>query len=256
MEFAQDLVGKACAVTGASSGIGRHAALRLAEAGMAVALLARRQELLRELADEIKDAGGRALAVATDVTDRASVEKAFEALAQEFACEPAVLFNNAGIARQSPALATEEKDFDAVLDVDLKGVWTVAQCWARRLQAKKMAGSMINISSILGMAVAPELLPYSVAKAGVIQLTRALALELGPFQIRVNSIAPGYIETDLNRAFLASEGGMRLARKIPLGRIGEFGDLDGAILLLASDASRHMTGTVLPIDGGHLLVSL
>ena len=256
MEFAQDLVGKVCAVTGASSGIGRHAALKLAQAGMAVALLARRQELLRELADEIKDAGGRALAVVADVTDRASVEQAFAASAREFAAEPAVLFNNAGITRQSPALATAEKDFDAVLDVDLKGVWTVAQCWARRLQAKKMAGSMINISSILGLAVAPELLPYSVAKAGVIQLTRALALELGPFQIRVNSIAPGYIETDMNRAFLASEGGARLARKIPLGRIGELEDLDGALLLLASDASRHMTGTVLPVDGGHLLVSL
>ncbi len=255
MEFAQDLVGKACAVTGASSGIGRHAALTLAKAGMAVALLARREQRLRQLADEIRDAGGRALAVPADVTDRPSVEQAFETLAREFG-EPAVLLNNAGIARQSPALETAEKDFDAVLDVDLKGVWTVAQCWARRLQAQKMAGSMINVSSILGWAVSPELLPYCVAKAGVIQLTRALALELGPLQIRVNSIAPGYIATDLNRNFLASEGGRRMARKIPLGRIGEFSDLDGALLLLACDASRYMTGTVLPIDGGHLLVSL
>ena len=191
-----------------------------------------------------------------DVTDRASVEQAFETLAREFAGEPAVLFNNAGIARQSPALETAEQDFDAVLDVNLKGVWTVAQCWARRLRAQKMAGSMINVSSILGLAVSPELLPYSVAKAGVIQLTRALALELGPFQIRVNSIAPGYIETDLNRAFLSSESGRRMAGKIPLGRVGELEDLDGALLLLASDASRHITGVVLPIDGGHLLVSL
>ncbi|MFQ5984948.1 MAG: SDR family NAD(P)-dependent oxidoreductase [Alphaproteobacteria bacterium] len=245
----QDLEGKVAFVTGASSGLGRHFALTLSGAGASVALAARRVERLKAVAREIEAAGGRALAVPLDVTDAAAVHRAVEAAAAGLG-PLSVLVNNAGVAVTKPALEHEEEDWDRVVDTNLKGAWLVAREVARHMVQWGQGGTIINIASILGCRLAAHLSAYSASKAGLLHLTRALALELARYDIRVNALAPGYIETDMNREFFASEAGQRLVRRMPQQRLGDPKDLDGAFLLLASDASRYMTGSVITIDGG------
>ncbi len=250
-----DLNDRSVLVTGASRGLGRHFALTLARAGAKVALAARGLPHLRPLAAEIQGRGGRACAVAMDVTDPESVRAGFEAAADELG-PITVVVNNAGTTAQGPALELPEREWDAVLATNLKGPWLVAQEAARRLVAAKRGGSIINVVSVLAFRVTAQLAPYAASKAGLLQLTRALALEWARYGIRVNALAPGYIETDLNRAFFASPAGEAMIKRIPQRRIGTPDDLDGALLLLASEASRYMTGSTIVVDGGHLQSTL
>ena len=247
------LEGKTALVTGASSGFGRHFARVLAEAGAKVALAARRLDVLKELEAEIRGSGGRAAAVAMDVTDRASVARAFADA--EAALGPiTILVNNAGVPSGSFFTKTSEDEWRAVMSVNLDGVFRVGQEAARRMAANRTGGSIINIASLLGFGVIKGLSTYSASKAAVVSLTKSMALELARDNIRVNALAPGYFATEFNDAYLASEPGKRMMARVPLGRAGAVEELDGPLLLLASDAGRFMTGSVITVDGGHLLV--
>ena len=248
------LDGRCALVTGASGSLGRHFAEVLARAGAAVVLAARRLDRLETIADEIGAAGGKALAVALDVTDSAGIGAAFAA-AEERLGPVTVLVNNAGLTVTKPLLEHDEADWDKVMDTNLKGAWLVAQEAAQRMAAAG-GGNIINIASILGLRVAGTVPAYCASKAGLIHLTRVMALELARYGIRVNALAPGYIETDINRDFFAGEAGQRLIKRIPQRRLGQLEDLDGALLYLASDASRYMTGSVVTVDGGHMVSSL
>jgi NAD(P)-dependent dehydrogenase (short-subunit alcohol dehydrogenase family) len=161
--------------------------------------------------------------------------------------------NTAGITASSRFLETSEEEWRAVLDTDLTGMMRVGQAAARRMAARGEGGAILNVASILGVRPAPQVAAYSAAKAAAISLTQSMALELARHRIRVNALAPGYIETDLNSAFLRSPAGEALARRVPMRRFGQAEDLDGAVLLLVSDAGRFITGATLPVDGGHLL---
>ena len=248
------LDGRIALVTGASSGLGVHFATVLAGVGARVALAARRIEKLEPLAARIAAAGGEARVLQLDVTDAASVRDALDQLASWGA--PDVVVNNAGVTVTRPLLEQSEEDFDWVLDTNLKGTWLVATESARRMVAAGRGGSIVNIASILGERVAGGVAPYAISKAAVIQATKAMALELARHGVRVNALLPGYIGTDLNREFLASEAGQKLRSRIPSRRFGELQDLDGPLLLLASDAGAAMTGATVAVDSGHLVSSL
>jgi len=247
-----DLHGRTALVTGASAGFGRHFAKTLANAGAMVVVAARRRDLLETLVGEILATGGRATAVDMDVTDGASIAAAF-------ANAPGpidVVVNNAGISIVRSPLDLDEAGWDAVVNTNLRGAWLVAQAAARALVAAKRPGRIVNIASIVGLRPIGHLAPYAAAKAGLIHLTRTLAMEWARHDIQVNAIAPGYVETDLNREFWDSPAGKRLIERIPQRRLGRLADLDGPLLLLASDAGAFMTGSVLVVDGGHTVASL
>jgi NAD(P)-dependent dehydrogenase (short-subunit alcohol dehydrogenase family) len=190
-----------------------------------------------------------------DVTDAKSVENAFARAAQAFGA-PDIVVNNAGIAHTRPSLELAEAEWRQVLDTNLDGAWRVAQAGARAMVAAKKGGSIVNIASILGLRVANQLLAYAAAKAALVHLTKALALEWARHRVRVNAIAPGYIETEINRDFFATEAGEAVKKRVPQRRIGMPADLDGALLLLASEAGSYMTGSIVVVDGGHLVNSL
>lgn len=248
------LTGKIVLVTGASSGLGHHFARLLANAGAHVAVAARRREKLERLAAEIIEAGGTALAVGMDVTDRGSVTAALDEVAEDLGALN-VLVNNAGTATGAAALDVTDADWRQVIDTNLEGAWIVAQETARRMKDTG-GGNIVNTASILGLRVSMGVAPYAISKAAIVQMTKVLALELARFGIRVNALAPGFIETDLNTEFLNSDAGKTMIKRIPMRRPGTVHDLDGPLLLLASDASRYMTGTVIPVDGGHLVSTL
>ena len=248
------LDGRIVLVTGASSGLGTHFAHLLASAGARVALAARRADKLQALVDSIATAGGEARALSLDVTDSASVRICFDELTSWGA--PDVVVNNAGITVTRPLLEQTEEDFDSVIETNLKGCWLVATEAARRMVAAGRGGSIVNIASILGKRVVGGVAPYAISKAGVVQTTKAMALELARYRIRVNALLPGYVVTDLNRDFLTSEAGDKLRSRIPSRRFGELTDLDGPLLLLASDAGAAMSGSTVAVDGAHLVSSL
>ena len=244
-------------VTGASGGLGAHFARLVARHGAAVAIGARRRGKVEALCREVERLGAkRALALDLDVADEASV---LQALAEtEQALGPIdVLVNNAGIGGEGGrAVDTTTADFDNVIATNLRGVWLMSIAAARAWVAAKRPGVIVNIASILGFRVSVGVAPYAVSKAGVVQMTAALALEWARHGIRVNALAPGYIETDINAGFIASEAGQAMLKRIPMRRIGQPDDLDGVFLLLATDASAWMTGAVVPVDGGHLVSTL
>lgn len=248
----QSLAGKLALVTGASSGLGLHFAGVLAVQGAAVVLAARRVEALEAARAGIAATGGTASTVALDVTDPASVEAVFAAMGGA----PDIVVNNAGISDDRPALEMEAALWDSVIDTNLKGAFLVAQAAARRMKSDGKGGSIVNVASITGLRPAGNLAAYAASKAGLIHLTKTLALEWARHGIRVNALCPGYIETDLNRAFFAGEAGKAMIRRIPQRRLGRPEELDGALLLLAGDAGSYITGTALVADGGHLVSSL
>jgi NAD(P)-dependent dehydrogenase (short-subunit alcohol dehydrogenase family) len=255
MQFRVDLSGQCALVTGASSGLGRHFAEVLAAAGAKVALAARRRERVAEVAEAIRARGGTAVGVELDVTRRASVTTAVAEAAAALG-RLDILVNNAGVTANGAFLDIDEEAWDRVVDTNLKGAFAVAQEAARRMRDQGTGGAIVNIASILGLRVAGHVAPYAASKAALVQLTRAMALELARHDIRVNALCPGYMETDLNRDFFASDAGQALIRRIPQRRLGRPEELDGPLLLLCSNAASYMTGSTLVADGGHLVSSL
>ncbi|HET7153817.1 MAG TPA: glucose 1-dehydrogenase [Hyphomicrobiaceae bacterium] len=250
--YSISLHGKTALVTGASSGLGQHFARVLANAGAKVVLAARRLDRLQQVEAEIRAEGGQAFAVALDVTDRASITKAFDAA--EAALGPVtILVNNAGVPAGSYFLKMSESDWRSVLDVNLDGVFRVGQEAAQRMSERRSGGSIVNVASITAFGVLKAIAAYSASKAAVVSLTKSMALELARDRIRVNALAPGYFSTELNDAFLTSDAGRRLLSRVPMERAGRVEELDGPLLLLASDAGAFMTGSVITIDGGHML---
>ena len=247
-----DLTGKTILITGASSGFGKHFAAVLAAANADLVLGARRGSELERIAAELRKCGGASVqVVAIDVADGESVATALARLDNID-----VLVNNAGVVRTKSALEQNEEDWDVVIDTNLKGAFLVAQQVAQQMRSAGRPGSIINIASVLGLRQSGSVLPYAVSKAGLIQMTRVLALELARFNIRVNALAPGYFNTEFNRKFWETAAGQAVIRRIPQRRLGRLEDLDGPLLLLASDASAFMTGAVLAVDGGHLVSGL
>ena len=242
-------------VTGGSSGFGRHFAQFLASKGAQVTLAARRAEALASAVADINAAGGKARSVILDVTSSASINRAMDEAESGFGPIHAVI-NNAGVTATRPALEQDEQAWNSVMDTNLKGVWLVAQAAARRMVENKVKGAIVNIASILGLRVAGSLAPYAISKAGVIQMTKALALEWARYGIRVNALAPGYFVTELNDAFFESEAGKALIKRVPQRRLGQLSELDGPLLLLVSSAGSFMTGSVVAVDGGHLVSGL
>jgi NAD(P)-dependent dehydrogenase (short-subunit alcohol dehydrogenase family) len=250
-----DLNGKRILVTGASSGLGAHFARLLAGRGVLVAAAARRTERLQELARECEGLPGKVMPLALDVSSVTTIEASVAAAARLLGGLD-VLVNNAGVGETEAALSVSEAQWDAQLDVNLKGCFFAAQAAARIMAEQNGGGAIVNIASILGERVAGRVAPYAISKAGLIQMTKALALEWARHAIRVNALAPGYIVTDINREFFAGDAGEALKKRIPMRRAGELDDLDGPLLLLSSDAGRYMTGAVVAVDGGHLVSGL
>jgi 3-oxoacyl-[acyl-carrier protein] reductase len=245
-----DLSGRVALVTGASSGLGARFAETLAANGAKVVLVARRADRLAALHQKIEAAGGQAAVAEADVLDRAAMLRAFDAAEKAFGTVT-ILVNNAGITHADRVHEMAEETWRRVLGTNLDAVLYWAQEAARRMIAAKQQGAIVNIASILGYGVSKGVAAYAVAKAGVVQLTRALAQELAFRGVRVNAIAPGFIVTEINEEYLKSRPEM--TRNIPLGRFGETKDLDGVLLLLTSDAGAFMAGATVVVDGGQML---
>ncbi len=245
------LEGQTALVTGASSGLGRHFAMVLAKAGAHVVITARREKQLKETAAAIETAGGRCSTLVMDIGDPDSSPELVASL------EPLdILVNNAGITRESAFLDQSKADWDAVIDTNLSNQFRLTQLAGKAMRAHGRGGSIINIASILGLRQAGGVVSYAVSKAALLQLTKVAALELARFNIRVNAIAPGYFDTELNAAFWDTDPGKAIIRRMPQRRLGRLEELDGPLLLLASNASSYMNGSVIEVDGGHLTNSL
>jgi len=250
-----DVSSKSILITGASSGLGRSFAKMLAGKGATVVVAARREEALNELATEIEAAGGSAHVVRLDVTDLASVKKAV-AEAENATGGLDALINNSGTAQGAALLEATEQDWDRTIDTNLKGAWAVGVEVARHMVRRGQGGSIVNIASVLGLRQSAGLTDYAVSKAGVIQLTKQMALECARYGIRVNALAPGYFETEINRDFLGTEQGQKMLKRVPMLRSGAHDELAGPMLLLLSDASSYMSGAVISVDGGHAVNSV
>ncbi|MFN4088669.1 MAG: SDR family NAD(P)-dependent oxidoreductase [Alphaproteobacteria bacterium] len=244
------LDGKVVVVTGASRGLGAAFARTLGRAGARIALMARDASRLDRVAEEIAAAGGKAQGFALDVTDRARVRAAF-GMVEASMGTPAVLVNNAGIAVTRRILDVDENDWRSVIDTNLTGAWFVAQEAAQRMAAAGRGGNIVNIASLLALRTGIGTVAYNAAKAGLAHLTRTMAVELARNDIRVNALAPGYFETDMNRDYFATDAGKALIARVPQRRLGQDADLDGPLLFLCADASRYVTGQILHVDGGH-----
>ncbi len=256
MDFAPLIKGKSVFITGASSGIGEHLARLCARLGANVTIAARRIESLREIQRELIAMGAAdTLALELDVSDAASIEPAIRAAREKFGTLDVVV-NNAGIAPDGAAMDTPIERFDQVLDINLRGAFAVATAAGRIWREDQRGGRLINIASILALRQAAGVSPYAISKAGVAQMTKLLALEWARYGVRVNALAPGYIDTPMTSAFFASPRGAEMLKRIPMRRIGRLEDIDGPFLLLASEASSYMTGAIIPVDGGHLVSSL
>ena len=250
-----DLTGKIALVTGASSGLGAHFAAVLAEAGAKVVVAARRKEKLDALVAEIENDAGIALAIDMDVTSASSVAAALDQIETHFGALD-ILVNNAGTAGSRHCLKEDEANWDAIMDTNLKGAWRVAHAVANRCVEAGRPCSIINIASILGLRVGFGESTYAVSKAAVVQMTKALALELARKQIRVNALCPGYFATEMNSDYLHSDKGQAYLQGTTAGRMGQLDELSGPLLLLASEAGSFINGAAIPVDGGHLVGSL
>ena len=248
-----NLAGRVALVTGASSGLGQQFARALADNGAAVALVARRADRLDAFNAELEKSGAKAIAIAADVNNRDDMLRAFDAAEKAFGTVT-ILVNNAGVAQKSVrATDVTPEEWRRVLSTDLDAVFYWAQEAARRMVAAGKKGAIVNIASVLGFGVARGVAAYAVAKAAVVQTTKALAVELAFKGVRVNAIAPGWFVTEINDTYLESEAGIAMKRDIPMGRFGNTGDLDGALLLLVSDAGAYMAGATIIVDGGQVV---
>ena len=244
------LDGKVALVTGASSGLGRHFAQVLAASGAKVALVARREDRIESVAREITEEGGEAIALPLDVTNRDEFDATLDRIEKELGVVD-ILINNAGIAVEGPTLDMDDEDLDRILDVNTKALWSLAKRVSDRLAKLGKPGSIINIASILGLNASPTLSLYAISKAAVVQMTKAMALDLWRYNIRVNAICPGYFKTEINSDFFETVDGQKAVKRLPPRRLGQYEELDGIVVLLASDDSSFMTGTAIPVDGGH-----
>ena len=249
------LDGKVALVTGASSGFGRHFASVLAQAGAKVVLAARRTDRIQAACDEINASGGEAIAVTMDVTDSDSVKRGLDEAEQAFGLVTVVI-NNAGITIPKPLLDLSDEDWLSVLDTNLNGVMYVTREAGRRMVDAKVGGSIVNIASILAERVQKALTNYAASKAAVVQFTKATALEFARYDIRVNALCPGYFSTELNGEWFKTDEGQALIQRIPQRRTGSLHELNGPLLLLASEAGSLMTGAAITVDGGHVLSDL
>lgn len=245
------LNGRTALVTGASSGFGQHFVEFLAGQGVRVVAAARRTDRLDALASAAKERGEWVLPIGMDVTDSKSVAEGV-AKAHDSLGRIDILVNNAGVTLSKPALDQDEADWDYIIGTNLKGAWLVAHETAGYMKDDG-GGSIINIASILGFMASKMVSTYSISKAGVIHMTKSLALELTRYKIRVNAIAPGYVATDLNHDFFESKIGQDLINKLPMRRLGDVKDMDGVLSLLAGDGSLYITGSIITVDGGHSL---
>ncbi len=255
MTLQADLQGHCALVTGASGTFGAHFATVLAGAGASVVLAARRVETMQVLAERLTATGAAVAVVPLDITATHSIEAALDAVPPSFGVVD-ILVNNAGANHSAAALEQTAAQWDEVLDTNLKGAFFLSQAVALRLIAAGRSGSIINIASVLGLRQSLAVTPYAISKAGLIQLTRQLALEWARHEIRVNAIAPGYFLSDMNRYYFDTPPGQALLKRVPQRRLGQPTDLTGPLLLLASSASAFMTGAVLSVDGGHAVSTL
>jgi len=252
-----DISDKVIAITGASSGFGHHFAGTLSAKGATTILGARRIDKLESRVEEITDLGGKAEALPLDVNDSESINEFLDRAFKNYG-RVDVLINNAGVeAGAKTYQTTEEEDWDYVINTNLKSAWMISKRYTDRvLEYKQQAGNIVMVSSITDSRTIKGQFSYAVSKGGMTRMTEVMALEAAKFNIRVNALAPGYFLTDLSRLLLESEIADEFVKGIPMRRTGEFPDLDGPLLLLASDASRYMTGSILVVDGGHICASL
>ncbi|QTL03172.1 SDR family oxidoreductase [Aquabacter sp. L1I39] len=255
MGFSVNLEGRTALVTGGSKGLGAFFAERLAQSGARVAVAARNKAECEAVCARIREAGGEAIPLAIDVTRAASVDAAVAEGVETFG-RLDILVANAGVTATTPLLDLEEEAWDRILDTNLKGAFLVGRAAARAMASAKTGGTIVTVASILGERIAGQVSAYCASKAGLIQLTRSMALEWARHGIRANALCPGYVETDLNRDFFESEAGKALIRRIPYRRLAKLEDVAGPLLFLCSDASSYMTGSTLEVDGGHLVSSL
>ena len=248
------LEGKVAVVTGSSRGIGRSIAEAFAAAGAAIAVNSRNTEAARAAADAIAATGAKSLAVAADVGNATDVERLIQTTVAAFG-RLDILVNNAGISPYyKPAETMSETEWDDIMRVNLKGMFLCSQAASRAMIPQK-SGCIINMSSIGGKVALPRLVAYCSAKGAINQLTRVLAAEWASFGIRVNAIAPGYIDTDLTKSLRGNPKRLEaMLRRIPLGHLGTPEDIVGAAIYLASDAASYVTGAILDVDGGWLAV--
>ena len=257
MAYSIDLSGRVALVTGASSGLGAQFARTLSAAGAAVVLAGRRVEKLKDLRAELDGAGGDAHVVELDVTDHDSIKSAV-AHAETEVGSIDILVNNSGVSTTQRVQDVTPKDFDFVFDTNVKGSYFVAQEVGKRMIARSRGaapgtftgGRIVNVASMLGLRPVPQLSVYSMSKAAIIHMTKALALEWGRFGINVNALCPGYIDTEINHHHWQTEQGQKLIQMLPRKRVGQPTDLDAMIVMLCSDQSHFVNGAVLAADDG------
>lgn len=250
--MSKDLAGKTAFVTGATSGLGRRFARILSDAGANVAIAGRRADRLQALQAEIEAAGGRCAAIALDVTDAKRIPAALDE-AESVLGPIDILVNNAGMNSFGMVLDLSDEGFDAVMNTNLRGPFILARETGRRMIARKTAGRIINIASIGTFKVLPGLTAYCISKAAIGMMTKCLAREWARYQINVNAICPGYIETELNSEWFESEGGQAQIKSFPRRRLAKESDLDAMMLLLASDRGSAITGSLMTVDDGQSL---
>lgn len=246
-----DVKGKVAVVTGSSKGIGFGMAQGLAYYGADLVIMSRNIDEAKAAADEVKELGGNAIAVKCDVTKKEDVQNLVQVVMDEFG-RIDILINNAGMNIRKPLVEYEEEEYDKVINTNLKGIFLMGQAVAKVMMEQK-SGKIINISSIFGGVAMANQAAYASSKGGINQLTKVMAMELAPYNVNVNAIAPAYIKTPMTTGWLSDKERLNeILASTPIGRIGELGDLVGPAVFLSSDASSFITGHILYVDGGWL----